>query len=166
MEVDVMIENLQSIAPGNEIVEGVFQSKIFQNELDDRLCIYLRNASVFDYAERCIAHFNSMSDELIDQICKNLIKSSENDSPDEEYELPELENVRDILKYCWFTSLTVDIPQTDEVAYTVEGEGEWGECVGFIIRNGKLLYVGVNFEDSPWEDEAYYQELEGNCLYL
>lgn len=160
-----MIENLQPIAPDMDIMEGTFESAFFQNESDGKLYIYLRNASLVDYAETCIAHFNSMSDALIDQICKNLIKSCENDS-EEDYALPELKNVRDILKFCWFTSLTVDIPQRNEIAYTVEGEGEWGECVGFIIRNGKLLYVGVNFEDSPWEDEAYYQELEGNCLYL
>ena len=35
----------------------------------------------------------------------------------------------------------------DEIAYAVEGEGEWGENIGFVISNGRVVYVGADYLD-------------------
>lgn len=35
----------------------------------------------------------------------------------------------------------------DEIAYAVEGEGEWGESIGFYINNGSVVYVGTDYLD-------------------
>lgn len=159
-----MIENLQCFAPGEKIMEGTFISRIFKNYGDDRLQIYLEDETIQDYAERCIEHFNNMPDEMVDTICKGVIKSAGMGGVNEDFELPELENVRDIFNYCGFVSLTVLYPESDEIFYIVEGEGDWGECVGFIIRENKVLYVGLDFEQSPSESDDYYRNLESNCI--
>lgn len=140
-----MIENLELLAPDEEILEGTFRSNFFRNEDVNELSVYIRNGKIIDYAEKCIEHFNSLSDDVIDEICHGLIESCH--LSDEDFELPELENVRDILQYCWFTSMTVDVPEDDGISYVIEGEGDWGEVVGFVIKNGSLAYVGVDYEE-------------------
>lgn len=134
-----IIKNLEKIAPDEEILEGTFKSNFFRSDIDDELSVCIRNGEIIDYAEKCIEHFNSLPDDVIDKICEGIIESCE-----EEY---ELENVRDILEYCWFTSMAVDVPENDGISYVIEGEGEWGEVVGFVIKNGSLAYVGIDFEE-------------------
>lgn len=134
-----LIKNLEKIAPDEEILEGTFISKVFMNDNTDELVICLRNGDITDYAEKCIEHFNSLSDDVIDQICKGIIESCE-----EEY---DLESARDILEYCWFCDMAVDVPESDGISYVVGGEGEWGEVVGFVIKDGALAYVGVDYEE-------------------
>lgn len=142
-----MIENLDKITPDEEIVEGTFTSRFFRNDEGNELVVCLRNGDIIDYAEKCIEHFNSMTDDMIDEICHGLIESCHL-SDYEEFELPELKNVRDILEYCWFTSMAVDVPKDDKISYVIEGEGDWGEVVGFVIKDGNLAYVGTDYEES------------------
>ncbi len=134
-----IIKNIEKIAPDEEILEGTFKSNFFRSDIDDELSVCIRNGEIIDYAEKCIEHFNSLPDDVIDKICEGIIESCE-----EEY---ELENVRDILEYCWFTSMAVDVPENDGISYVIDGEGEWGEVVGFVIKNGSLAYVGIDFEE-------------------
>lgn len=138
-----LIRNLSANLPDGSILEGTFTSRIFRNENSAEMLIYFNS---LDYAEDCIEHFNSLSDYVIDEICHGLIESCHL-SDDENFELSEFENVRDILDYCWFTSMTVDVPENDGISYVIEGEGDWGEVVGFVIKNGILAYVGVDYEE-------------------
>ena len=51
-----------------------------------------------------------------------------------------------LLNYCWFMALYVDMKSIgDEIAYAVEGEGEWGENIGFVIKNDSVVYVGADY---------------------
>ncbi|MDE6034485.1 MAG: hypothetical protein K2G36_01045 [Ruminococcus sp.] len=159
-----MIENLSLFAPGEEIIEGTFISRIFKDDGDDRLLVYFDSINIKDYAEKCIEHFNNMSDEMVDLICSGIIKCAELGGVNEEFELPELENIRDILKYFWCTNLEIGIPERDEIAYIIDGEGEWGETVNIVIRGNRVLYVGYDFGASPWEDDDYYKNLDSNCI--
>lgn len=134
-----LIKNLTKIAPDEEVMEGTFTSEFFSSDEGNELAVNLRNGDILDYAEKCVEHFNSLPDDVIDKICEGIIESCE-----EEY---ELENVRDILEYCWFYDLTVDVPENDGISYVVGGEGEWGEVVGFVIKDGTLAYVGVDYEE-------------------
>ena len=63
-----------------------------------------------------------------------------------DFELPELETAREILEYCWFTTL-IAVNSGNGISYIMEGEGEWGEVIGFVIRNGELVYVGTDYFD-------------------
>lgn len=141
-----MIKNLNKVDSDSEIMEGTFKSNFFRNEDVNELSVYIRNGEIIDYAEKCIEHFNSLSDDVIDEICHGLIESCHL-SDDEDFELPELEDIRYIFDYCWFISMTVDIPEDDKISYVIEGEGDWGEVVGFVIKNGSLDYVGADYEE-------------------
>lgn len=33
------------------------------------------------------------------------------------------------------------------MAYVVEGEGDWGEVIGFVVKNDKVIYVGIDYLD-------------------
>ena len=70
-----------------------------------------------------------------------------------EFELPALESELDILKYCWFTMLYVNmLRKDDEIAYVVEGEGEWGDVIGFVVKNNQVIYVGTDYFDYMIEE--------------
>lgn len=137
-----IIKNLEKIAPDEEILEGTFTSRFFSSDDGNELTVSIRNGSIIDYAEKCIEHFNSLPDDVIDKICEGIIESC---PLSDEYS--EIENVRDILEYCWFYDLTVDVPENDGISYIVSGEGEWGETVGFVIKDGGLAYVGIDYEE-------------------
>ena len=95
------------------------------------------------YAEKGIEHFNFLYDDMINQICHELIESCH--LSDESFKLSEFKNVRGILEYYWFTALAVI--SDNRVYYLIEGEGDWDEPVGFVIKNDNLVYIGVDYEE-------------------
>lgn len=123
--------------------EGTFQSRFFHNEDEENLFICIEDASCADYAEQCVEHFNALPADVIREICKGIIQASE---MKEDFDSPE-----DILQYCWFTTMYVSVPEDEtQMSYILEGEGDWGdwgEVIGFVIRNNQLIYVGVDYLD-------------------
>ncbi|MDE7295133.1 MAG: hypothetical protein K2N72_11990, partial [Oscillospiraceae bacterium] len=127
----------------DESWEGEFKSRIFHDEDDDNLIVYIENPSAADHAERCAAFLDSLPEVMIDEICGELIKCAERDGDNSSFKLPELHSVRDILDYCWFVAVYVSVPKNEnDISFIVEGEGDWGECAGFVIENGRVVYVG------------------------
>lgn len=129
---------------------GRFNSKFFRNdEGGDEFIVYVNSddPDFMESAEKCVDSFNSLSESVINEICQKLIScAQEGDGLDEEFELPALDNPLDILNYCWFMALYVDMKSIgDEIAYAVEGEGEWGENIGFVIKNDSVVYVGADY---------------------
>lgn len=151
-----MIENLKYLVSDIKVMKGFFRSRIFKNGGNDILAVYLPNDTIKDYAEKCVEHFNNMPDEMVDIICKAIIKSSAKDY--------SLENSRDILKYCEFTQIRLYIPENDEVAYTADGLDNNGEDISFIVRGNKVLYMGYICNYSPFENDDYYRNLDSNCI--
>ncbi len=122
--------------------EGVFKSRIFRDdEGNEQLAIYIEHHSIADYAEKCIESLNSLPESVVEKICKGIIKSAK------EYgELPEMDRPLDILNYCWFTAVYVSVPKNAKhLEYVVEGEGDWGDVVGFIMKDNKPVYIGVDY---------------------
>ena len=158
-----MIEDIVPYTLATDDRVGSFRSRIFKDckSDDDYLQIYLSKDTI-EYAEKCVEHINNMPDEMVDTICRAIIKSST-----KEY---EIENVRDILKYCRFDFLYTFDSESDEIAYTVEGDSEWGEDIVFAVRGNKILYVGNGSHlssrevCSPWKDDDYYKNLDSNCI--
>ena len=129
---------------------GRFNSKFFRNdEGGDEFIVYVNSddPDFMESAEKCVDSFNNLSEPVINEICQKLIScAQEGDGLDEEFELPALDNPLDILDYCWFMALYVDMKSIgDEIAYAVEGEGEWGENIGFVIKNDSVVYVGADY---------------------
>ena len=131
--------------------EGRFKSSFFRDdENNDELIVYADSGFSYfvECAEKCVEAFNDLSEIAINEICEKLIACVSEGGINEEFELPTLNNVRDILKYCWFVALYVDMAsRDDEIAYAVEGEGEWGENIGFVIHKDQVKYVGTDYLD-------------------
>ena len=105
--------------------EGRFESAFFRNDENEGELIVYADSSNPDYrecSERCVEAFNALS------------------------EADGLSDPRDILRYCWFAALYVDMAGAeDEVGYVVEGEGDWGEPVGFAVKGDRVTYVGPDY---------------------
>ena len=84
---------------------------------------------------------------MIHEICEQLAAcAQEADGLNEDFEPPEMEHPLDILNNCWFVALYVDMENNDAaIAYAVEGEGEWGENIGFYIKDNSVVYVGADY---------------------
>lgn len=137
--------------------EGVFKSHFFKNDENNQdLFVYvnLELEAHTECAEQCVAAFNSLSHSAIHEICRKIIDYVKEEGFEEEFEFPESENPLDILNSCWFIALYVDMAEKDdEIAYAVEGEGDWGELFGFVIRNNRVVYVGADYLNhikNPW----------------
>lgn len=131
------------------ICEGSFKSIFFRDdENSDELNVYVKSPNLTECAEKCVEAFNSLTESEIKEICKEIISFVKENDINEEFEFPESENVLDILNSCWFTALYVNmLSKEDEIAYVVEGEGDWGEVIGFAVENNKVIYVGTDYFD-------------------
>lgn len=129
--------------------EGSFKSSFFRDdENGDVLSIGVQSPDLIECAEKCVEAFNHLTESEISEICKQIIDCAREGGIDEEFELPELENPLDILNHCWFTTLYVNmLSKEDEIAYVVEGEGEWGDVIGFAVDNNEVIYVGSDYFD-------------------
>ena len=129
--------------------EGIFKSVFFRDdENGDELSVYMKSPDLTECAEKCVEAFNHLTESEINDICKEIICCVEEGGVNEEFELPVLDNALDILNYCWFTALYVNmLSKEDETAYVIEGEGEWGEVIGFAVKNNQVIYVGIDYLD-------------------
>lgn len=134
--------------------EGSFKSVFFRDdENGDELSVMAARPELSECAEKCVEAFNGLTDSEIQEICKGIIGCIKENGMDEDVDLPAEDNALDILKYCWFTTLYVNmLSDDDEIAYVVEGEGDWGEVIGFAVNNGKLVYVGIDYFDCMKEE--------------
>lgn len=82
------------------------------------------------------------------EICGGIVKCVRESGKGEGFELPAPGHELDILDSCWFTTLYVNmLHEDDEIAYVVEGEGDWGQEIGFAVKNDKVVYVGMDYLD-------------------
>lgn len=130
-----------------DFCEGSFKSAFFRDdEGSDMLSIGVQSPDLSACAEKCVAAFNNLAESEISEICRRIIDCVTEDGTEEEFELPALDNELDILNYCWFTTLYVNmLNQDDEIAYVVEGEGDWGDVIGFAVKENKVIYVGADY---------------------
>lgn len=119
--------------------EGSFKSEVFRDdEGGDILNVAFGRPELSECAERCVESFNSLTEEQIDEICAGIAESA-----GREY---AADNPREILKSCWFTTLYVNMrTPEDEIAYVAEGEGDWGDAIGFAVEGGEVTYVGTDY---------------------
>ena len=129
--------------------EGSFISAFFRDDENcNELVVCAKSPKLSECAEKCVEAFNSLSESEIKKICENIIISIKESGKDSYFDLSILDNPLDILNYCWFVTLYVDmLSLEDEIAYVMEGEGEWGSLIGFVINNGRIVYVGENYLD-------------------
>ncbi|MDE6926133.1 MAG: hypothetical protein K2P59_12880 [Acetatifactor sp.] len=129
--------------------EGIFRSSFFRDdEGSDELGIGVKSPDLQECAEKCVEAFNNLTESAINEICKEIINCAQEGGMDEEFELPAPDHATDILNHCWFTTLYVNMSgREDEIAYVVEGEGEWGDVIGFAVKGDEVIYVGTEYLD-------------------
>lgn len=137
------------------VCEGSFISDFFHDDEDgNELSVYAKSPNLAECAEQCVEAFNNLTESEINEICKEIISCVKEGGIIEESELPAFDNALDILNYCWFTALYVNmLSNDDEIAYVVEGEGDWGEVIGFVVKDNKVIYVGIDYLDYMRDEE-------------
>lgn len=135
--------------------EGTFESKFFRDdENDSELSVCVKSPDLSECAEKCVEEFNNLTELEIHEICKEIINCVKEGYINEEFKLPAIGNELDILNYCWFTTLYVNmLSNEDEIAYVVEGEGDWGDVIGFVMNNKNVIYVGTDYFDYMKDEE-------------
>lgn len=133
----------------DEVWEGSFESPFFRNdENGPEFCVSVNGPEQAECAEQCVEAFQHLSEAVIEEICEKLMVCAKEAG----IVFPVPENRLDVLKVCWFMALYVDMAhKEEEIAYVVEGEGAWGEAIGFVMRGDKVVYVG---------GEAYFDYME------
>lgn len=131
-----------------EIWSGTFSSAFFRNEngsTEMEVCI--DDGSVAEYAEKCIDSFNSLSEDIIPEICKGILRCMKKEHAGAF--LKRFRFRRDpqkILAHCYFANIYINPPEDEnKISYIVEGEGDWDDVIGFVINDGKLVYVGTDY---------------------
>lgn len=119
---------------------------IHNEEQPAEMFVYVQKRNLADYAEQCVLSLNNLHESVIREICKGIIKCAEEGGINRSFVMPQINDVTEILNHCWFTAVYVQQPKDRSLSsYVVEGEGEWGEVIGFVIENGRLAYVGVDY---------------------
>jgi len=128
--------------------EGIFHSEFFRNE-DNQQELFISAESPVDdeYVNQAVSTFNALPEDKIQEICKGIIRLAQQGGENEEFILPDLENPEEILEYCWFTTLYINQNKT----IILEGEGDWGEVIGIVFENNKIIYIGTDyFNPESW----------------
>ena len=166
-----VIKDLQvrPLGKNSTYIGGKVFCKLWNTEID--VDIY-DNVSI-EYAEKCAEAMNSMSDELIDAICRAakqyciefLDDIGGAELNEIELTIPVDENTppQEMLKCFEVGSLSVEVPEDpSRIGYQLSGNCDWEEEHGIEIDilDGKLVYLGGFVGESPWIDHS---EDSWNC---
>jgi len=166
-----LIRDLQVKSLGNvsTYIEGRVYCKLWDTEID----VDLYDDVPLEYAEKCAEAMNSMSEDLIDAICRaakkyciDFLDAIGGASLNEiDLTIPVDENTppQEMLKCFEAGSLIVDVPEDpSRIGYQLSGNCDWEEEHGIEIDilDGKLVYLGEYAGESPWSDHS---EESWNC---
>ncbi len=150
---------------------GEFYFKLANKRLD----LQVESGTDIEYAEKCINYINNLKDDVIDEICKSAVNSFEECLKDPDYveyfdlDIPLSIKERDILKYIKFKLLMIE--NTDkhkDIAFSLSGKCMWDDTHDYewVIRNGKVLYMGWCENKSPWlGKDDYSKPYNFSCNY-
>ena len=160
-----VIKDLQVKALGK--VDTYIAGKVYCKLWDTEIDVDINDDVPIEYAERCAESMNSLSDELIDAICRAakrycldfLDAIGGADENDIDLTVPVNENTPplEMLKCFEVGSLIVDVPEDSaRVGYQLSGNCDWEEEHGIeiVILDDKLVYLGEFTGESPWTDHS------------
>ena len=130
------------------IGEGIFKSRYFRDDMGgDEFLVYIFSKDYAKYAEKCVQHFNSLPESVINDICQMIIDYVKQDY--EDFPLPAFGKPTEILNYCGFGSLEIGYPKHG-ISYVIQGEGDWEDSFEVIIKNGQPVYAGTEYLYEDW----------------
>ncbi len=143
-----MIKNLRATEDG-------FEGEMYFTLFDRDIMVFFEEGANEEYANRCVTYLNSLSDEVVNQLCLASIRYCN----DFLYGIGEDEKVfekpSDVLRLVYPSSLIVPEPLNgNEPVINMELNCEWEIEHGMqlIIRNDSVLYVGGYNGEDPWGD--------------
>ena len=145
-----MIKNIRSdkkISSGNFTYRNGAEMKVFFPN------------NIKEYAEKCVQHFNNLSDTEMNELYSGIITSYEeykkvNIRTARKLILPELKNKSDILSYCTFESMEISGQYDENPSYFIHAKSDWG-YIKIIIIDGWKPCVFNNKEYKPIEVYEY-----------
>lgn len=156
-----MINNLKKCEYGKNLF--VYEGNFDSNEWE-QMDIIIDEEKDIEYAENCIRHFENMSEEMKQNMCGALIRYCERFrefaiEADDDFEVPEIQQVEDILNYVYFSTIHVEDTEGNSIiGYSIEGSCDWEVEHGLqiIIRDKDILYVGACEGVNVWDEKDSY----------
>ena len=145
-------------------LEGKFDSLLFKCEATIEISV--DEGTTEEYAEKCVQHFNSLNNEMIEKIKEwvNKFYLYTLDEIDEEFAEEIKENMLDykgkenILEYLSNLHMYVFYPKDDRIGYNIECDCPWEpeqQC-SIIIRENEVLYIGPSEGFNAWSDGEFF----------
>lgn len=155
-----MIKNIRKTDYG---IEGEMKFLLFDQEIG----VMMDEEVSEEYAISCAEYLNSLSEELIDQLCEASIAYCREFCEDVGEEIPEINGTRDILKYIQPRSLIIEVPKNEQIVFHMELNCDWEIEHGleWTIKDGKVMYVGAFECAGGWDEEDYYKNLKWNYAF-
>ena len=145
-----MSEYIENIADMGEDTEGTIYFPLFDMELD----VVMENGCSVEYGEKCADYLVNISEEDKDRLAEYMIRYFR-DTDAEEMNVPTDVEGREIFEYVYPSMMLVPYPEDEEkIGFRMEFDCDWEEDHGLelTVKDGKIAYVGMINEMSPWAD--------------
>jgi hypothetical protein len=146
-----LLRNIRELKEYEFGLEGIFFSKIFNKDIR----VAIDEDSSVEFAESCIDYFNSLSENIVDDVCAASIRYCNDFLEAIGQEAKIFKSERDVLQLVYPSSLIVPYPEQGEkpvVRMELNCEWEVEHGMEIIIRDGQLLYLGAFNGEDPWYD--------------
>ncbi len=148
------------LAADSETSIGDFHSTLFGRTMD---CV-IEDRAPIAYAQSCAKFFNSLSNEVVNQLCKSTIRFCNNFLDSIHEPRRTFKVLKDVLSLIRRSVLIVPAPGgDDEPVVHIELECDWeGESgLEWLVRGNEVLYVGAFKGLNPWSSD--YNDIDDNC---
>lgn len=152
---------IEDLELDGEYIEGIVQLKNIDKPI--KICSYSEVGR--SYIEKCLNHFENLSDER----WKELKYYIEKYAKDMEYDIKGNDVLKNIkfqniqIKYSSVLSSNNDLIPTYSIECSCKWEIEHG--MEIVIKGDKIMYVGTFDDVGLWHKEDYYKGILGNYVY-
>ena len=155
---------IKNIRKGEFGIEGTLYVPVFNKEIT----VFFDEDVPLEYVEQCTEYLINISDEILDKLCCSSIgycESMRKFFDELKINIPQNMKSKEILNYISPNSISVENPENSNIiAFEMELNCDWEPEHGmeWIIRDNKVLYVGLFNGESEWDNEGYFKGLEWN----
>jgi hypothetical protein len=137
------------------------EGKVYWKLFDRYIRLHNFDRARPEYMQSCAVALNSLDDRIIDELCKASLRYREDFLYAVGDECPIISNPREVLKIIKPLNLSIpferrlDVPVVD-----LEFDCEWEEEHGmqWLVREGKILFVGAACSAIPWGEEDQHSQ--------
>ncbi|RXZ79559.1 hypothetical protein EBB07_22725 [Paenibacillaceae bacterium] len=135
--------------------ETGIEAEVYFALFDRDIEVFIGEGVTEEYANRCAAYLNALSEEVISELCLASIRYCNDFLDGIGEEEQTFEKPADVLRLVYPNSLNIPEPQNgNEPVIDMELNCDWEIEHGmqWIIRKDKVLYVGAYNGENPWGD--------------